>query len=280
MFSIQNNVNSLIAQRAFQQNNINLMRNFTNLSTGLRINSGADDPAGLIASENLRATLAHLEAESRSLERAQHVTSTADAALGEISDLANRAEELAVASANTAGMSEEEIEANQMELDSIIGAVDRIASTTTFNGSKLLDGSFSMTAAHEEFTFDSAQPNDLGATEVDGETYTLADLKSGGAISIDGGDAATAAQVLRTATGQIASARGRLGTISANTIEPALNSLHVAIENITAAESFIRDTNFAFETSNMARNQILGAASLNNLGVANTQPRMVLSLLG
>lgn len=280
MLSIQNNVNSLIAQRAFAQNNINLMQSFTKLSTGLRINSGADDPAGLIASENLRATLAHLDAESRSIERAQHVASTADAALGEISDLANRAEELAVANANTAGMSEAEMEANQMELDSIVGAIDHIASTTTFNGSKLLDGSFSMTAANETYSFDSAQPGDLGATEVDGQTYTLGDLKSGGAITIDGGDAATAAQVLRTATGQIASARGRLGSISANALTPALNSLHVAIENITAAESFIRDTNFAFETANMARNQILGAASLNSLGIAGAQPRMVLSLLG
>jgi len=279
MISINNNVNSLIAQRAFAQNNISLMNSFTKLSTGLRINSGADDPAGLIASENLRATLSHLEAETRSLERAQHVVSTADAALGEISELGARAEGLAVANANTAGMSQEEIDANQMELDSIIGAIDRIATTTTFNGSKLLDGSFSMTAAFETSTFESAQPGDLGA-DVNGTTYTLNDLKTGGSLAINGGDSATAAQVLRTATGQIASARGRLGTISANTISPALNSLNVAIENITAAESFIRDTNFAFETANVARAQILGAASINNLGIANSQPRMVLSLLG
>ncbi len=279
MFSINNNVNSLVAQQAFAQNNIKLMQGFNKLSTGLRINSGADDPAGLIASENLRATLAQLEAETRSLERAQHVTNTADAALGEISDLASRAEELAVANANTAGMSQAEIDANQMELDSIIQSVDRIASTTTFNGSKLLDGSFSMTAAHDTFTFQSAQANDLTA-DVDGTTYSLNDLKSGGSLAINGGDTASAAQVLRTVTGQIATARGRLGAISANTISPALNSLHVAIENITAAESFIRDTNFAFETANIARNQILGAASLNSMGIANNQPRMVLSLLG
>ena len=280
MISVQNNVNSLIAQRSFAQNNIRLMNSFTKLSTGLRINSGADDPAGLIASENLRATLSQLEAETRSLERAQYVTNTADAALGEISELGNRAEALAVANANTAGMSQEEIDANQMEMDSIIEAIDRIASTTTFNGSKLLDGAFSMTAAFETYTFSSAQPSDLGATEVDGTTYTLNDLKSGGAITISGGDTATASQILRTATGQIASARGRLGSISATAITPALNSLNVAIENITAAESFIRDTNFAFETANLARNQILGATSLNTLGVANSQPKMVLSLLG
>ncbi len=280
MFSIQNNVNSLVAQQALAQNNARMLQSFNKLSTGLRINSGADDPAGLIASENLRATLAHLEAESRALERADHVVSTADAALGEIAELTIRGEELAVANANTAGMSEAEIEANQMELDSIVGAIDRIASTTTFNGSPLLDGSFSMTAANDTFTFDSAQTNDIGAVEVDGETYTLADVVTGGAITIDGGDTATAAQVLRAATGQIASSRGRLGAISANTLTPSLNALNVAIENITAAESFIRDTSFAFETSNLARNQILGAASINNLGIANTQPRMVLSLLG
>lgn len=280
MISIRNNVNSLLAQRAFEQNNINLMRSFTRLSTGLRINSGADDPAGLIASENLRATLSKLEAESRSLERAQNVVSTADAALGEISELSNRAEALTVASANTAGMSQEEIDANQMELDSIIGAIDRIASTTTFNGSKLLDGSFSMTAAFETYSFDSAHVSDLGETDVGGTTYTLNDLKSGGALAIDGGDIANAAKILRAATSQIATARGRLGTISANTITPALNSISVAIENITAAESFIRDTNFAFETANMVRNQILSVASINNLGIANSQPQMVLSLLG
>jgi len=280
MISIRNNVNSLLAQRVFEQNNINLMRSFTRLSTGLRINSGADDPAGLIASENLRATLSILEAESRSLERAQHVVSTAEAALGEISEMSNRAEALTVASANTAGMSQEEIDANQMELDSIISAIDRIASTTTFNGSKLLDGSFSMTAAFEKYSFDSAQVSDLGETDVDGTTYTLNDLRSGGALAIDGGDIANAAKILRAVTSQIATARGRLGTISANTITPALNSISVAIENITAAESFIRDTNFAFETANMVRNQILSVASINNLGVANSQPKMVLSLLG
>lgn len=280
MISIQSNVNSLLAQRAFAQNNINLMRSFTRLSTGLRINSGADDPAGLMASESLRSTLAHLEAETRSLERSQHVTATADAALGEISDLGARAEELAVANANTAGMSQEELDANQMELDSIIGAIDRIASTTTFNGNKLLDGSFSITAANDTFTFDSAQVSDLGETDAGGTTYTLNDLKSGGSLAINGGDTATASQILRAATSQIAISRGRLGTISANTIAPALNSIQVAIENITAAESFIRDTNFATETASMARHSILGAASSNSLGIANSQPKMVLSLLG
>jgi len=280
MMNVRNNVNALIAQHAFQQNNIELMRSFTNLSTGLRINSGADDPAGLIASENLRATLAHLEAETRAMERADHVVSTADAALGEISDLTARADEIAAASANTAGMSQEEIDANQMELDSIVGAIDRIASTTTFNGNKLLDGDFTMTAAFDSITFDSAQTQDLGESEIDGQTYTLADLTSGGAIAIDSGDTAAAAQVLRTATGQIASARGRLGAISANTIKPALNSVSVAIENITAAESFIRDTNFAFETANMARHSLLTSTSINNLGVAHSQSKMVLTLLG
>ena len=137
---------SLNAQRALTSINRQWLQSLQRVSTGQRINRAADDPSGLIASENLRAVLADLEAESDSLQRVDHVASTADAAIGEMSDLLTEARGLAVAAANTAGVSDEERQALQMELDSVISSIDRMAQSTSFNGDRLLDGTATLTA--------------------------------------------------------------------------------------------------------------------------------------
>lgn len=141
MARINTNVPSLISQanltRAYGNLNLRLER----LSTGLRINRGSDDPAGLIASERLRSELAGLSKAISNSERATSVIATAEGALAEVADLLNSIKGLVVEAANTGGMSEEEIAANQLQLDSAIESITRISNTTNFAGLQLLNGS-------------------------------------------------------------------------------------------------------------------------------------------
>ena len=118
-----------------------LNRNLLRMSTGLRINSAADDPAGLVASEFLRGNMAAVDAQIDNIERANSVVSTADGGLEEISSLLTQVKGLVVASASTGGLSEAEIQANQLQIDQAVASIQRIASTTSFNGQSLLDGS-------------------------------------------------------------------------------------------------------------------------------------------
>jgi len=274
------NVQALTAQRLFAFNSQSLFSSFEKLSTGLRINRGADDPAGLIASENLRAALSALDAESRVLVRSQQVVDTADAALGEVSNLLVEAEGLAVASANTAGMSEAEIEANQMELDSIMQSVDRIANTTSFNGDKLLDGSATVNAAGGSLDISSVMTNDLGEVEVDGETLGLADTMVGGEISLASGNLSKTVDSIRAARERVSMLRGELGSFSKDRIGSELRAKGAQFINVAQAESIIRDTDFPFQVSAAVRSDILTRSSLRMLGAINAGAGRALGLLG
>ena len=251
----------------------------TRLATGMRINTGADDPAGLIASENLRAVLAALEAETRAVERADAVARTADGALGEISELTRRAESLAIANASSGGMSDAEREANQMEIDSILQSMDRIASTTEFNGQRLLDGTASISLGDETVGLDSMYAGDLGDLDAGGESYDLSDVGAEGPLNIVDGDVSIAVSVIREAGASVAAMRGRLGAFSSNSLATERNRLGIAIENITAAESMIRDADFAEETSLLTRRLLLSDSSMAAVASANAANTPMLSLL-
>ncbi|EMI18210.1 protein containing Flagellin [Rhodopirellula maiorica SM1] len=140
MTRINTNVPSLVAQNRLQSSNNDLQTALTRLSTGLRINSGSDDPAGLIASEALRSEITSLGKAVSNTQRASQIISTADSALGQVSNLLNDVRGLVVEAANTGALSNEEIAANQLQIDSSLEAINRIAQTTTFQGRKLLDG--------------------------------------------------------------------------------------------------------------------------------------------
>ena len=141
MTRINTNVSSLVAQNRLQSSNNDLQTALTRLSTGLRINSGADDPAGLIASESLRSEITSLNSSISNTRRASQIVSTADSALGQVSSLLNDVRGLVVEAANSGALSDEEIAANQLQIDSSLEAINRIAQQTTFQGKKLLDGS-------------------------------------------------------------------------------------------------------------------------------------------
>ena len=489
MSRINTNVSSLIAQRTLGNQNLGLNKSLQRLSTGLRINRGADDPAGLIASENLRSEKAAINSAITNAERAEQVVNVAEGGLQEVSNLLVELQSLVSSTANEAGVSDEEKAANQLQIDSILQTIDRIANSTSFQGEKLLNGNFDYDASFQtsaltditvnaaklsddgssldvtvevqqsaatadvflstgstftngdngsitievtgtrgtqQFTFASgtaqsdiiaavnsfAEQTGVSASQVstggnvelsstdfgsdsfvrvktlsndgvaivsdeladtptnnavtgtgrdatvlingtsattDGltarvsnegldisitltadmnsganagagsttisvtgggadfnlaqdvslaskvslgiETVTtgnlgsgangfLSDLKSGGAANVTNGDLSKAQRVIDDSIKQISSLRGRLGAFQKNVVGATISSLGVALENTAAAESQIRDTDFAAETASLTRGQILQQAAIQSLSLANAGPQAVLSLLG
>jgi len=141
MTRINTNVSSLNAQKSLARSNASLQTALTRLSTGLRINYGKDDPAGLIASEALRSDIISVQRAITNSERANQVIATADSALGQVSGLLNDIRGLVTEAANQGALSDDQIAANQLQVDSSLEALNRIAQTTSFQGRRLLDGS-------------------------------------------------------------------------------------------------------------------------------------------
>src|SRR3954469_14883040 len=141
MARINTNVASLTAQRGLQRSQKSLNDTLQRLSSGLRINRGADDPAGLIASEGLRSEISGINQAIDNSSRASNVISTAEGSLNEVGALLLNIKSLVVQAANTGALSPEEISANQLQVDSAVQSITRIANTTTFAGLKLINGS-------------------------------------------------------------------------------------------------------------------------------------------
>jgi len=463
MSRINTNVTALIGARILNANNTSLNKSLEKLSSGLRINRGADDPAGLIASENLRKQIRGTETAVKNAERANIMVSIAEGALGEVGSLLLDMQALLGEVANKGGMSDEEIDANQMQVDSIINSIDRIANSTEFEGIKLLNGNEAYTETHTaadvaeltintaklidgaamsvvidqsveaergEITLDGAiaggqitiqLSSNRGTTEltfadgtavVDMETainavseitgvvatqgggvlnsvdygtdayvtldvtddqsggdltnqtdagvnavatvngvaatgdgkvlklrtsmldievdlataFTgantttisitgggadfalgalvdaiglesigipniasgqlgnatdgrLSTLKSGGTNALTSNNLYTAQTILSEAITDVSKLRGRLGSFQKNTLATTVNSLRITGENLMAADSAIRDTDFAAETSNLTRGQILVQAATAVLAQANAAPQSVLQLI-
>lgn len=472
MSRINTNITSLIAKRTLATQNDRLNGSLQRLSTGLRINRGADDPAGLIASENLRQEQVAINAAITNVGRAVNVVSVAEAGLVEVNRLLTDLEELIDRSANEAGISDEERDANQLQVDAILNSINRIANSTEFQGRKLLSGELGYTtsgvstsalsnvnigsakiaegatrnvvvevtagaekaelqysgatvgtesvtleisgnlgtdtlsfaantaisavafginqisdvtgvtaaASGSTLTFSSENygssefvsvrtlagtfavtGGDAGSNRDEGEDATvqingtsaitdglrakmrssslsldidmdeafgtangsttfyingggadfmiapavslsglesigissvstgglgnasvgfLASLASGQANQLSSKNFQTAQNIVRAAQTQISQIRGQLGGFQKSTLETTANALRVTLENTTAAESSIRDTDFAEETSNLTRSQILVQSATNVLRLANAAPQSVLSLLG
>jgi flagellin len=464
MSRINTNVSSLIAQRVLTKNNNALNKSLERLSTGLKINTGADDPAGLIASENLRSEKAGISQAIDNAGRASNIIGTAEGGLSEVSSLLTEIQSLVSQAANSGGLSKEEIAANQLQVDSILNTINRIAQSTAFQGKKLLNGNYAYTTSGVASTsFDNVQINaarvpdggtvnvvvqvttsaqtglvtygggtltDNVTIEVAGNTGTeqlsfssgttvssiatainavttatgvsavisggdlvvnstaygsdqfvslktvagtfvpsatkdfgrdaavtingaeaqteglavsfrssnldiefdldssfnvpgtddfvvtgggaafslgskvtetdkasigiasvstgslgdnnngfLSALASGGEAALDSENLVTAQKIIDKAIKQVSQLRGRLGAFQKFTIGSTINALGVAFENVSASESAIRDTDFAEETANLTRSQILAAAATTVLAQANASPQAALSLL-
>jgi len=181
---------------------------------------------------------------------------------------------LAVANANDAGLSDLEKQANQAQIDSILVSVDRVSRSTSFAGTKLLDGSFELTATNRTLEVESTSSGNLGAATIEGTTYNLSDLKSGGRLdTTDSSNVERAQKVLDAAASQVSTLRGKVGAFQKHTIQSRKNSLDVAYENLSAAESQIRDLDYAAEISRTVRYELLHRSSLGAIKLINNSMR-------
>jgi flagellin len=224
MTRINSNVSSLVAQNTLGRSNTALEQALTRLSTGLRINTGKDDPAGLIASENLRSDITSIQRAIGNTDRANQVIATADSALGQVSSLLNDIRGLVTESANSGALSDVQIEANQLQLDQSLEALNRIAQTTSFQGRKLLDGTldFTTTAGTNFNRIDSLQIDqaNLGATGSVAVSVAISAASTQAQVDVTNIPAATAASAASTTatfTNTATQATGGTVTIGAET---------------------------------------------------------------
>jgi len=253
MTRINTNVASLVGQNSLGRSNADLNQALTRLSTGLRINTGKDDPAGLIASENLRSDITSIRKAISNTDRATQVIATADSALGQVSSLLNDIRGLVTESANQGALSEDQIAANQLQLDSSLEALNRIAQTTTFQGRRLLDGSLDfITNAGTDFS----NITDLKIDEASlGATGTVA-------VDVEISSAATQAAVDVT---NIPSAKvAASGAVSFNVRN---GSATPATVDITVGEVTVAPSDAVADFSNQADAGLAGSPTFNNDGL-------------
>ncbi|MDH3771432.1 MAG: flagellin [Nitrospirota bacterium] len=270
---VNNNIESITAQRNLGINSAKLQGSIARLSSGLRITKASDDAAGLGISETLRAQIRSINQAVRNSNDGISLLQVADGGAANIGNLLSRLRELASQSASGILGSNERSFLDQ-EFVALRSEIDRISNVTEFNGTKLLSGTGNE-GLSLQIGFRSSANDTLSLSLNDLDTAAL-NLTS---TNVSTSQAAlTALSNIDSAISSVASARANIGSLQ-NRIDAAVANLSVASENITAAESRIRDADIAFETSQFVRNQILVSAGVSILAQANTLPQQALSLL-
>ena len=271
---VNTNIASINAQRNLQNVTNRLGGNYRRLSTGLRITSAADDAAGLAISERLRAQVRSLDQAKRNANDGISLVQTAEGSLNEVSNILVRMRELAV-QANNGTVSDNDRTTLNEEFTSLVNEVNRIAKSTEFNNIKLLDGS--STNLNFQIGFGVT-----GGTDTIGVSLSPALTTSLGidtlSINSSGSPSASIAAI-DTAINSVSSLRGTLGAAQ-NRLSSTISNLGVAVENLSAANSRIRDVDVANETAQLTRNSILQQAAISILSQANSSTQGALQLLG
>lgn len=269
---INHNIAALNTHRQLTTNNTAASKSIEKLSSGLRINRAGDDAAGLAISEKMRAQVRGLDMAAKNAQDGISLIQTAEGALNETHSILQRMRELSVQAGNDTNTLADR-EAMQAEIDELTKEIDRIANTTEFNTQKLLSGGFSGKALQ------------VGANSGQTITFTINAMTTtalgvdAGAIDITSRSGAnTAVTAIDAAISQVSVERAKLGAIQ-NRLEHTINNLGTSSENLTAAESRIRDVDMAKEMMEFTKNNILTQASQAMLAQANQQPQGVLQLL-
>jgi flagellin len=267
---INQNISAFNAYRNLSNTQNAQASSLEKLSSGFRINRAADDASGLVRSETLRAQIGGLKVAVRNAQDGISVIQTAEGALTETTSILQRMRDLAVQSANAGANSDESLNANQAEFDALVEELDRIGAETKFGGQQLLNGDY-----------DGAFQ--LGANSGEAVDVAIGDMRATAlgvnALNIGaGGNPDAALDALDTAIQTVAEQRADLGAVQ-NRFESTIRNLSVTVENLSAAESRIRDTDMASEMVAFTRSQILAQAGTAMLAQANQVPQSVLSLL-
>ncbi len=274
---INTNVQALFGHRMMHKNDMAISKSLEKLSSGFKINRAGDNPAGLIISEQLRAQLGGLEQAQANTEQAVAMVQTAEGALDEMSSLLTKAKKLALSSLSTATTDQSQASANNVELQNIISSINRISSQTQYAGSKLLDGSFS--AKIVQLGAFTGQDTSITISSMAASAFVGTTSLAAAQIS-DSASVTAALSAIEVAITAVSTARGNLGAIQSNSLETTLNSLRTSYENLSAAESIVRNVDFAAESANFTRNQILVQSATAMLAQANQLPQNVLKLIG
>lgn len=280
---INHNMSAVNANRQMAANQSATAKSTEKLSSGLRINRAGDDAAGLSISEKMRAQISGLDQASRNAQDGISLIQTAEGALNETHSILQRMRELATQASNDTNTTEDR-EAIQEEANQLAKEINRIATTTQFNEQNLLDttggatGKFTFQiGANEEQTIDLTISNMTGKT---GLKIATTDDEATKAIDISS-DSATATASITTindAIKTVSAERSKLGATQ-NRLEHTINNLGTSSENLTSAESRVRDVDMAEEMMEFTKNNVLSQASQAMLAQAKALPNQVLSLL-
>jgi len=271
---INTNVGAMNAHRNLASNNTQMNKTMEKLSSGYRINRAADDAAGLAISEKMRFQINGLQQAQRNAQDGISLIQTAEGALTEVHSMLQRLNTLATQAANGTYNDDEDRAAIQKEVDQLLKEISNIAANTTFNGISLL----SSNVDGESLTFQ------VGSTTDTTITVDLADMSVNGlsltSLSLGSeSDAQDAIDTIKTAINTVSEQRAVFGAAQ-NRLEHTINNLGVNAENLSAAQSRIRDADMAAEMTSFTKNQILVQAGTSMLAQANSVPQNVLKLLG
>jgi flagellin len=281
MSRINTNVTSQIAQRVLRQNQAGLSVSLQRLSTGIRINSGKDDPAGLIASENLGSEIKATTAAITNADRADQVVNIAEGGLQEVSGMLTELQGLLTGTASKAGLSKEEKQANQLQVDSILQTIDRVSSSTNFQGLKLLNGSFDfqvsgVAAGVTDYRVNAAK---YGSSALDVNVLVTASAQQGGLFLSAGGSALD----LGTGSSFVIEIGGSLGsrqlTFSSGTSLTNIAAAMNTFKDVTGIEAAVSGTGLKLYSTNFGSSEFVSVkvvhdgsiGSSNNVGIYNLQ---------
>jgi len=301
---INNNIESMNAHRSLLMNDRALSKSLERLASGQKVNRAADDPAALVISEHMRAQVSGMEQAIRNNEVAISLVQTAEGSMNEISSILVSLRQRAISAANVGASDQDMIDANQAEVENGLASIDRVVSSTQFGHYKLLDGTnAAKTITNEDGSISTREglrfhvgPNadhmastsirdmstsSLGrVTVAEGELPNKSNFMSLADIDVRNEQGAQdALAIIDQSLTEVATVRGDLGAFQKHTLESNLTSLQVAAENMTAAESTIRDTDMAQELATFTRNQIMTQSATAQLAQANAMPQHVLRLL-
>lgn len=271
--SINTDLRALTSNAAMSRASRLVDKSLERLATGQKINRASDDPSGMIAVEGFKGRIKEINEEIKSLDIEEKWLGARDGAISVVSDMLVELQSLVVASANTGAMSEDERDAIQQQANGIIDGIDYVTRTSEFNGRQILDGFGSMNLGQTQRTITNAD----GSQET--QSFSLASLRSGGLLNLIDGDREAAQSMADSLVSWASGQRAASGNY-AKTIDSKRDTLRVELENITQMKSLIGDTDYAAETSELVRGQILQQMSMATRQIAmESQQETVLSLL-
>jgi flagellin len=270
---VQHNLTAMNSNRMLGLTTATQAKSTEKLSSGYRVNRAADDAAGLAISEKMRRQVKGLTQASRNAQDGISAVQTAEGALGEVHDMLQRMNTLAVQASNDTMTTADRGYLDQ-EVKALISEIDRVASTTTFNEQNLLDGSFS--GKNLQVGAESGQYIGISITAMSSKGLGVSVTTVSGAGNTN---AEAAISTIKKALAKVSSQRADLGAVQ-NRLEHTIKNLDNVVENTTAAESQIRDTDMATEMVAFSNANILAQAGTSMLAQANQSNQSVLSILG